>query len=47
MQILEGKGLIRATRGAVAIVDRDGLIKHANGAYGMPEREYERIFGDH
>jgi CRP-like cAMP-binding protein len=45
MQMLEGKGLIRATRGAVAIVDRDGLIQHANGTYGLPEREYERLLG--
>jgi CRP-like cAMP-binding protein len=46
MQLLEGKGLIRSTRGTVAIVDRSGLIAHADGAYGLPEREYERLLGE-
>jgi CRP-like cAMP-binding protein len=45
IQMLESKGLIRATRGTISIVDRNGLIAHANGAYGLPEREYRRIFG--
>ncbi len=45
IQMLEGKGLIRATRGTISIVDRNGLIAHANGAYGLPEREYRRILG--
>jgi CRP-like cAMP-binding protein len=45
LQILEGEGLIRATRGHVSILDRDGLIEHANGAYGFAEREYERLMG--
>ena len=45
LQILEGEGLIRSTRGTVAILDRPGLIKHAGGAYGLPEREYERLLG--
>jgi CRP-like cAMP-binding protein len=45
LQILEGEGLIRSTRGTVQIIDRAGLIKHATGAYGLPEREYERLLG--
>jgi hypothetical protein len=45
VQILEGKGLIRAGRGAIEIIDRDGLIEGANGAYGLAEREYERLLG--
>jgi CRP-like cAMP-binding protein len=45
IQMLESKGLIRATRGTISIVDRNGLIAHANGAYGLPEREYRRIIG--
>jgi CRP-like cAMP-binding protein len=43
LQILEGKGLIRSTRGAVAIIDRAGLIEHAGGVYGLAEREYQRL----
>jgi hypothetical protein len=42
VQILEGKGLIRATRGTIRIVDRAGLVQHTEGAYGKAEREYER-----
>jgi CRP-like cAMP-binding protein len=45
LQILEGKGLIRASRGTVTVVDRDGLIETSNGAYGLAEREYERLLG--
>ena len=45
VQILEGEGLIRATRGHVTILDREGLIDGANGAYGFAEREYERLMG--
>lgn len=45
VQILEGNGLIRATRGAVTIIDRQGLIECANGAYGFAEAHYERLLG--
>jgi CRP-like cAMP-binding protein len=45
VQILEGKGLIKATRGTIQIVDRAGLAQHTEGAYGKAEREYERIMG--
>lgn len=34
LQVLEGKGMIRSTRGNVAITDRDGLLARANGAHG-------------
>ena len=43
---LEGKGLVRATRGALRIVDREGLEALAGGAYGLPEKEYRRLFGE-
>ena len=46
LQILEGKGLIRATRGAVTILDRQGLKAAANSAYGFGELHYERLLGD-
>lgn len=42
---LEGKGLIRAERGVITIRDRDGLESEARGSYGVPEREYVRLFG--
>jgi CRP-like cAMP-binding protein len=45
VQILEGKGVIRATRGAVTILDRDGLVGLANGAYGFAEAHYTRLLG--
>lgn len=45
IQMLEGEGLIRATRGSIAILDRDGLIEAANGAYGFAEQHYQRLLG--
>lgn len=45
LQILEGRGLIRSSRGSVVIVDRDGLIEASNGAYGLAEREQTRLSG--
>jgi hypothetical protein len=40
---LAGHGLIRAERGSIRIVDRDGLIENANGCNGTAEREYRRL----
>jgi CRP-like cAMP-binding protein len=45
LQILEGKGLIRSTRGLVIVLDREGLEEAADGSYGVPELEYERLIG--
>ena len=45
LQLLEGMGLIRASRGEIAIRDRKGLILLANGGYGEAEEEYERLIG--
>jgi len=42
---LEGKGLIKARRGSLTIVDREGLINESNGFYGVPEAELERLIG--
>jgi len=42
---LEGRGLIRATRGNITVLDRKGLEAAANSSYGRPEAEYKRIFG--
>lgn len=45
INLLEGKGLIRSTRGALRIVDRKGLEAAAGGMYGVPEAEYKRLIG--
>jgi CRP-like cAMP-binding protein len=39
---LESKGLIDARRGAIVILDRDGLIEESNGAYGEPDHAVGR-----
>ena len=45
IQVLEGNGLIRATRGKIVIRNREALIELADGSYGAPEAEYERLIG--
>ena len=45
LHFLEGKGLIKSTRGMVTVHDREGLEEVADGSYGVPEAEYERLFG--
>jgi CRP-like cAMP-binding protein len=45
LHALEGKGLIRSTRGDVRILDREGLELAASGFYGIPEAEYARSMG--
>ena len=42
-----GRGLIKAERGNIRIIDREGLAEHANGCYGEPEREYRRLISNH
>ena len=44
-QILEGKGVIKAGRGEIVILDRVGLEEEAGGSYGIPEAEYLKLFG--
>jgi DNA-binding transcriptional regulator YhcF (GntR family) len=44
LQAFEKKGLVETGRGSVTILDRDGLEECANGLYGTPESEYERLF---
>jgi len=43
LQVLEGKGLIRSTRGVVTVRDRRGLWIVADGIYSEPEAEYARL----
>ena len=45
LDLLEKQGLIRAKRGAVAVLKRSGLRKISNGAYGAAEAEFQRLFG--
>jgi CRP-like cAMP-binding protein len=45
LDMLEKDGLIRAKRGTVVILNRTGLRKISNGAYGAAEAEYRRLFG--
>jgi len=41
---LESRGLISTKRGAISVCDRNGLEENANGLYGAPEAEFERLF---
>lgn len=43
LHALEGKHLIKSTRGSVSISDRLGLEALAGTAYGLPEREQKRL----
>jgi CRP-like cAMP-binding protein len=45
LNLLERKGLIKIHRGVVTILDRKGLRRASNGAYGVPEAEFNRLFG--
>ncbi|RUM22261.1 Crp/Fnr family transcriptional regulator [Rhizobium vallis] len=45
LHLLEGKGLIRSTRRQIVILNRQGLIEEAHGAYGAAEEEYRRLIG--
>lgn len=43
--MLEGKGLIRANRGQIIVLDREGLENEAQCSYGTSEDEYQRLIG--
>lgn len=45
IQLLESERLIRASRASITVLNRQGLIAKANGAYGFAERHYERLLG--
>ena len=45
LNVLEKEGLVQAKRRAVVIMDRKGLRRITNGAYGAPEAEFKRLFG--
>jgi CRP-like cAMP-binding protein len=44
---LERKGFIRLSRGRIQIVDRRGLMRSANGTYGIPEAGARRSTAGH
>ena len=44
LQALAQRGLISAARGRIIVVNREGLEESANGLYGVPEAEYDRLF---
>ncbi|WP_296081120.1 Crp/Fnr family transcriptional regulator [uncultured Agrobacterium sp.] len=46
LHILEGKGLIRASRGQITIINRQGLEIEAGGSYGRAETEYNRLMAE-
>ena len=43
LHILEGRGLIKARRGLITVVDRKGMEALADPSYGVPEAEYARL----
>jgi CRP-like cAMP-binding protein len=45
LNLLEKAGLISTNRGSISILDRSGLKHAANGAYGISETEFNRVFG--
>ncbi|WP_064693218.1 Crp/Fnr family transcriptional regulator [Rhizobium aegyptiacum] len=45
LHILEGMRAIKSTRGNVQILNRQVLLDVADGCYGAPEAEYERLLG--
>jgi CRP-like cAMP-binding protein len=45
LNVLENDGFIRRRRGIISVVDRGGLEERSNGAYGVPEAEFQRLFG--
>jgi hypothetical protein len=44
IHVLEGMGALKSTRGLVHVVLRERLLEIADGCYGVPEREYQRVF---
>ncbi|KQP83068.1 Crp/Fnr family transcriptional regulator [Methylobacterium sp. Leaf117] len=43
VQTLEGNRLIKAQRGRIRVLDRDGLVALADDGYGITEAEYARL----
>jgi CRP-like cAMP-binding protein len=43
LHILTERGLIKAARGQVVVLNRKGLEQSAGASYGVPEAEYRRL----
>jgi len=43
LNVLKRNGFIRLMRGCIQIADRRGLIRAANGSYGIPEPRPDEI----
>lgn len=43
LAVLEGEGMIRASRAAIIVRNREKLISKAGGSYGRSEAEYARV----
>jgi CRP-like cAMP-binding protein len=41
----EKRGILNVVRGCITIQKRGALEEAANGSYGIPEAEYQRLFG--
>jgi CRP-like cAMP-binding protein len=46
LSLLQKRGILQMRRGIITIKDRAALEEAANGSYGVPEAEYNRLFGD-
>jgi hypothetical protein len=44
LRVLTERGLIQSQRRLLRIVDREGLKKASNGAYGQAEIEFDKLF---
>jgi hypothetical protein len=45
LRLLERIALVSTDRGVISILNRKGLKRAANGAYGVAEAEFNRVFG--
>ena len=39
------QGLVKSARGEITVLNRKGLEMSAGESYGVPEKEYRRLFG--
>jgi CRP-like cAMP-binding protein len=45
LSAFQKRGVLRVARGSISILNRRALEEAANGSYGVPEAEYDRLFG--
>ena len=43
LNALQKRGIVRVRRGVIAVEKRSALLEAANGSYGIPEAEYQRL----